>query len=228
MLSIAIVIFREILEISLIVGVLLAATRGLEKRTPWVLMGLLVGLAGACVIAVFTDVISTTFEGMGQEVMNAAILFIAASLIAWTVLWMARHGRELTQHFKQVGEEVKAKNKPMYTLAIVIALAVLREGAEIVMFIYSAIVTGNSIYQLILGALLGTCAGIAVGVAIYFGLMKIPTVKIFSVTSWLLIFLVAGMVASGFGYLAAAGKVPAEASGRVGGGPFLPCAANYN
>ncbi|MBI3601777.1 MAG: FTR1 family protein [Candidatus Omnitrophica bacterium] len=208
MLSIAIVIFREVLEIALIVGVLLAATRGLPKRTPWVWMGLLAGLAGACVIAVFADVISAAFEGMGQEVMNAIILFTAAFLIAWTVLWMSRHGRHLTQHFKHVGEQVKSKREPMYTLATVVGLAVLREGAEIVMFIYSALVTGGKIYQLTIGALLGMCAGASVGMAIYYGLMKIPMKKIFTVTNWLLIFLVAGMVASGFGYLAAAGKVP--------------------
>lgn len=208
MLSIAIVIFREVLEISLIVGVLLAATRGLPKRTPWVWMGLLSGLIGACIVAIFADAISAAFEGVGQEVMNATILFIAASLIAWTVIWMSRHGRELTQHFKQVGHEVKSKHKPMYTLAVVVGLAVLREGAEIVMFIYSALVTGGQIYQLSIGALLGALAGIAVGVAMYYGLVKIPTKQIFNVTSWLLILLVAGMVASAFGYLAAAGKVP--------------------
>jgi FTR1 family protein len=208
MLSIAIVIFREVLEISLIVGVLLAATRGLPKRLPWVWSGLLGGLLGACVVAVFADAISSAFEGIGQEVMNAVILFIAASLIAWTVLWMSRHGKELTDHFKHVGHEVKVKHKPMYTLAVVIALAVLREGAEIVMFIYSALVTGGKIPTLATGALLGGLAGVAVGVALYYGLVKIPTKKIFTITSWLLIFLVAGMVASAFGYLAAAGKVP--------------------
>ena len=208
MLAIAIVIFREVLEISLIVSVLLAATRGVPKRAPWVCVGLLVGLAGACLIAIFANAISSAFEGVGQEVMNSVILFTAALLIGWTVLWMSRHGRELTEHFKKVGQEVKTKHKPMYTLAMVVSLAVLREGAEIVMFIYSAIVTGGRIYQLTIGALLGTCAGVAAGVAIYYGLIQIPMRKIFSVTSWLLIFLVGSMVASGFGYLAAAGKVP--------------------
>ena len=208
MFAIAIVIFREVFEIALILGVLMAATRGLPKRIPWVLMGLLMGLAGAVLIAFFAEGISQLAQGMGQEIMNAGILFIAAFLIAWTVLWMTRHGRELTQHFKEVGQAVIKGKKPMYTLAVVVALSVLREGAEIVMFIYSALVTGGQPHFLIMGGILGTCAGAAVGVALYYGLMKIPTKQIFTVTSWLLIFLVAGMVAQAFGYLTAAGAVP--------------------
>ncbi len=208
MFSIAVVIFREVLEISLILGVLLVATKGLPKRGPWVWMGLVLGVAGSVTVAIFADVISRAAEGMGQEMMNAIILFIAAFLIGWTVLWMTRHGRELTHHFKQVGAAVIKGQKPMYTLAVVVALSVLREGAEVVMFIYSAMVTGGKVYQLAMGGMLGACAGIAVGMAIYYGLMKVPTRQIFAVTSWLLIFLVAGMVAQGFGFLSAAGQVP--------------------
>ena len=208
MFSIAVVIFREVLEIALIVGVLMAATKGLPKRGPWVGMGMVLGSAGAVIIAIFADIISQAAQGMGQELMNAVILFIAAFLIGWTVLWMTRHGRGLTQHFKAVGQAVIKKERPMHTLAVVVALSVLREGAEIVMFIYSAIVTGGSVPHLVMGGLLGTGAGIAVGMAIYYGLTKVPTRQIFTVTSWLLIFLVAGMVAQGFGYLSAAGRVP--------------------
>ena len=208
MFSIAIVIFREVLEIALILGVLMAATKGLPKRSPWVWMGMVMGLAGAVLIAIFADAISQAAQGMGQEMMNAIILFIAAFLIGWTVLWMTRHGRELTKHFKDVGHAVTSRQKPMYTLAVVVALSVLREGAEIVMFIYSAVVTGGKAYYLVMGGLLGSCAGIMVGMAIYYGLMKVPTRQIFAVTSWLLIFLIGGMVAQAFGYLVAAGRVP--------------------
>lgn len=208
MFSIAIVIFREVFEIALVLGVLMAATKGLPKRSPWVWLGLAMGVAGSVAIAMFAEGISQLAEGMGQEMMNAIILLIAAFLIGWTVLWMTRHGRQLAQHFKEVGKDVLENRKPMYTLAIVVALSVLREGAEIVMFTYSAVVTGGETQQLILGGLLGALSGIAVGVAMYFGLMKVPTKQIFTVTSWMLVFLVAGMVVQAVGYLTAAGKVP--------------------
>ena len=121
---------------------------------------------------------------------------------------MNRNGRELTQHFKEVGTAVIKGKKPKYTLTIVVALSVLREGSEIVMFVYSAIVTGGKTHLLIIGSLFGICMGIFAGVGIYYGLMKIPIKKVLTVTSWLLMLLVAGMVAQAFGYLSAAGRVP--------------------
>ncbi len=208
MFSIAIIVFREVLEISLILGVLLAATKGLNNRTPWVWAGLLLGIAGAGVVAFFADAISQAAQGMGQEMMNATILFIAAILIGWTIVWMNKNGREMTQHFKEIGKAVIGGQKPKYMLTVVVALSVLREGSEIVMFIYSAIVTGNKVPLLIIGSAAGTCMGIIAGAGIYLGLMKIPLRKVLTVTSWLLILLVAGMVAQAFGYLSAAGRVP--------------------
>lgn len=208
MFPIAIVVFREILEIALILGVLLAATKGLPGRAPWVWLGLLLGILGAGIVAIFANAISQAAEGMGQEMMNAIILFIAAILIGWTVIWMNQHGRELAHHFKEVGKEVITGKKPKCTLTIVVALAVLREGSEIVMFIYSALVTGTKVPFLILGGVFGVGAGILAGFVIYYGLMKLPTKKIFTVTNWLLMLLVSGMVAQAFGFLSAAGKVP--------------------
>ena len=140
--------------------------------------------------------------------MNATILFIAAVLIGWTVIWMNRNARELTQHFKKIGKDVIKGTKPKYMLTVVVALSVLREGSEIVMFLYSAIVTGGKTYLLIIGSIVGTCMGIIAGFVIYYGLIKIPIKKVLTVTSWLLMLLVAGMVAQAFGYLSAAGKVP--------------------
>lgn len=208
MFSIAVVIFREMFEIALIVGVLMAATRGLAKRGQWVMVGVLSGIAGSVLLAFFADRISQAAEGMGQEVLNAIILLIAATLIGWTVLWMSRHGWELTQHLKQVGHAVVKGEKPIHTLAIVVALTVLREGSEIVMFTYSAFITGGRPFDLILGFLFGAFTGGAVGTILYYGLIKIPTKQIFSVTSWLLMFLVAGMVSQAAGFLTAAGKLP--------------------
>ncbi len=227
MFSITLIVFREVFEISLIVSILMVATKGLAKRAQWVGIGILLGIAGAILIAFFADFISQAAQGMGQEMLNATILLIAATLIGWTTIWMTSNGRHLTQEFKQIGQEVIQGRKPMYTLAIVVALSVLREGAEIVMFTYSAFMTGGKLYQLIGGGLLGMCAGVAVGVILYYGLMKVPTKKIFQVTSWMLIFLVAGMVAQAFGYLTAAGRIPEiiptvwDTSGIVSDGSFL-------
>ena len=72
MLATAIIVFREVLEAALIIGIVLAATRGLLKRGSWVGAGVAAGAAGAGLVAVFADVIASAFAGIGQEVFGVA------------------------------------------------------------------------------------------------------------------------------------------------------------
>ena len=199
MLSFAIIVFREVLEIALILGVLVAATRGLAHRGQWVWIGLIAGVIGSLIVAAFAEVISNAMEGMGQELFNAIVLSAAAILIGWTVVWMRRQAWSITQAMKQVGLAVIKGEKPFYTLAIVIGLTVLRDGSEIVMFTYGALASGENVLAVISGSLLGSFLGIGVGGGLYYGLVKISPKNIFSVTSWLLMFLAAGMASQAAG-----------------------------
>ena len=78
MLQIAIIVFREILEIALIVGILTAATKEIPGRTRWIVGGLSLGVITSAIIALFTDKISDSLDGMGQEFFNGLILIAAA------------------------------------------------------------------------------------------------------------------------------------------------------
>ena len=208
MLSIAIIIFREVLEVSLILGVLLAATKGLAGRKRWVWAGFSGGVMGAAAVAYFAKAISNLVEGMGQEVFNAGVLMLAAALIAWTVVWMSRHGRKLTQHFQEVGRAVKEGEQPLSMLAAVMALSMLREGSEMVLFTYGVLASGEKFSAVLSGCAAGLAAGSFIGVLLYYGLVKISPKHLFSVTAWLLAFLASGMVSQALGYLASAGFVP--------------------
>ncbi len=205
MLSTAIVIFREAFEIALILGVVLAATRGLPKRSHYVWGGFLGGAIGASLISLFIDTISSGFEGVGQELMNAAILFAAAFFIGWTVVWMRTHAHVMVTKIKTVGKAVAENQTPYFALSLVIGLAVLREGAEIALFTYSMVAAGQHAGDIILGSLLGAAAGAGMGALLYFGLIKIPTKHLFTVTSGLLTLVVSGLTAVGCGFLVAAG-----------------------
>lgn len=204
MLSTAIIIFRETLEISMILSVVLAATRGLAGRMRWILGGFLAGLSGAGVVALFAEAISNAASGMGQEFFNALILFTAATVIGWTAVWVRIHAREMVTHFREVGQEVTSGKLPGISLAVVIGLALLREGSEIVLFIYSMTLT-QSVASIIFGSIFGLLLGSIVGAALYFGIIKMSPKYMFKVTGILLILLVAGLSAQGAGYLTAAG-----------------------
>jgi len=208
MLSTAIIVFREILEISLIIGVLLAATKGLSSRGRLVLGGLIAGILGSVVVAFFAEAISNAAEGMGQELFNAIVLFAAAVLIGWTVIWMRRYGRTLKKHFEEVGGAVIRGEKPLYTLAVVVALSVLREGSEIVLFTYGVMASGANIFAISMGAMVGLVSGTAVGVALYYGLLRISPRALFSITGWMLILLASGMVSQALGLLQMGDFIP--------------------
>jgi high-affinity iron transporter len=205
MLSTAIVIFREALEIAMILGVLLAATRGLKGRMPWILGGIGAGVLGACVVAYFAGTIASAIAGSGQELFNALILLAAAAMIGWTLVWMRKHARELTAQLRGVGQAVSEGSLPFYSLSVIIGLALLREGSEIVLFVYGMLLGDQSITSIAMGSLLGATFGFAAGALLYLGLLRVAAKHLLNVTSGLLMLLVAGLTSQAVAYLSAAG-----------------------
>jgi high-affinity iron transporter len=213
MLGALIIVFREVIEAGLIVGIVMAATRGVYGRGRWVSIGVVAGVLGACFVAIFAGAISRAFEGSGQELFNASVLGIAVVMLMWHNAWMARHGREIAEEMRNIGVAVSEGAKPLTALAIVVGLAVLREGSEVVLFLYGIFASGTSGMSLLIGGILGLGAGAAFTALTYFGLLAIPTRYIFSVTSWLIALLAAGMAAQSVQFLNNAGF--AEVLGRT-------------
>lgn len=205
----ATIVFREIIEVALVLGIVMAATRGLPGRWFLACCGLTLGVIGSIFIAFFTDKISAAIDGMGQEIFNACIMFIAVGFLSWTVIWMKKHGREMAQNLKAVGQDVVEGKRSLYIIVGVIALATFREGAEIVLFTYGMTASGAfPLSEIILGGIIGGIGGAIVGAALYFGLLKAFQKHLFTVTSWMLIILTAGMAAQGANFLIAAGILP--------------------
>jgi high-affinity iron transporter len=207
MLGAVVIVFREVIEAGLIIGIVMAATRGVVRRGRWVTFGVIGGVLGASIVAVFAGAISDAFQGAGQELFNASVLSIAVIMLMWHNAWMARHGREIAAEMRSVGAAVSEGAKPLTALAIVVGLAVLREGSEVVLFLYGIIASGTTGSALLVGGLLGIAAGAAFTALTYFGLLAIPTRHIFSVTSWLIALLAAGMASQAAQYLNNAGLV---------------------
>lgn len=204
----AIIVFREVLEAALIVAVVLGATRGIRGRGYWVLCGIGLGLVGAGVVAVFAGKLAGAFQGSGQELFNATVLLVAVVMLGWHNVWMSSHGRKLAAEVKSLGQAVNVGAKPLSALLVVTSLAVLREGSETVLFLYS-LAASQASTGLLLGSLLGLGAGVSVGWLLYRGLLRIPVRHFFTFTGWLVLLLAAGLAASAAGYLIQANLLPA-------------------
>ena len=143
MLGALIIVFREVIEAGLIVGIVLAVTRGLRGSRLAIAAGVLAGVVGAALVAAFAGAIGEALEGIGQEVFNATILIIAVVMLTWHNVWMASHGRELAADVKRVGEAVRSGSRSVFALGIVCAVAVMREGSEVALFMYGLLAAGG-------------------------------------------------------------------------------------
>ena len=215
MLASAIIIFREVLEAALIISIVLAATRGVIRRKRWVSGGVLMGIALASIVAYFASNIADMAEGLGQEIFNAAVLTAAVLMLAWHNIWMATHAQELTARMKLVGTSVAEGQTPMHMLAVVVALAVLREGSEFVLFLYGMAASAVGTMNMVIGGTLGLTGGIIVGTGLYLGLLRIPAKLMFQVTGWLILLLAAGLMSEAARFLVQADLLPTLSIGPL-------------
>jgi high-affinity iron transporter len=205
----AIIVFRETVEAALVTGIVLAACKGVPGRGAWVGGGIAAGILGAVLVALSAQTIADMASGMGQELFNAMVLLLAVAMLGWHNVWMQRHGRELAQEASAVGRAVASGARPLYAVAVVVGVAVLREGSETVLFLYSiAAGEGGGVPAMLLGGTVGLLLGVALGAALYFGLLRIPVRHLFAVTSALILLVAAGMASQAAAFLVQADLLP--------------------
>jgi high-affinity iron transporter len=213
MLATAIIIFREVLEAALIIGILAAATRNISGSRRWLVAGVLVGLAGSGMVAASTDVIGQLANGIGQEIFNAIVLGIAVTMLAWHNIWMSSHGAALAANASALGRDISDGRSESSALFLIVGLAVLREGSESVLFLYGIAASdegGQS--AMLLGGLFGVLGGSAVGYGIYAGLLRLPVRWFFTATGVLVLLLAASMASQAAHFLIQADLLPSLAA----------------
>ena len=160
---------------------MLAASKGTPRRSLWVSAGIALGVLGACIVAGFAAEIAAAVEGMGQEIFNATILFAAVGMLGWHNVWMGRHGKEMAMEASALGRDVASGSRPLYALALVVGIAVLREGSELVLFLYGvAAAGGGGVVNMLGGGAIGLLGGAVVGTGLYLGLLRIPARHLFA------------------------------------------------
>ena len=209
MLATLIIVFREVLEAGLIVGIVLAATEGVARRGRWIAGGIAAGVAGAALLAGFAGALANAFSGNGQELFNATILSVAVVMLTIHVTWMASHAGQMARDMKAMGRSVAAGDRSLSAMALVVALAVLREGSEVVLFLFGiATSSGAGGLSMLTGGALGVAAGAAMSWLLYRGLTAIPMRHLFKVTNGMISLLAAGMAGQAAAILAGAGYLP--------------------
>ncbi|MBC7499424.1 MAG: FTR1 family protein, partial [Herminiimonas sp.] len=166
-------------------------------------------------------------EGVGQDIVNAAILALAFVMLAWHVISASRHGMQAAGEARQLGRAVQEGVSTPWALIVAVALSVLREGAETVLFVTGMITsTGSADLAASSGALAGCVIGLVVGsvagLVLYLGLSRIPVRRLFAVTNTMVMLLAAAMASQLARSLIQAGLLPSLASPAWNTSQLLP------
>jgi high-affinity iron transporter len=214
----AIIVFRETLEAALFVGIMASATRGLAGRSRRLAAGVLAGSAGALALAAGAERISALADGVGQDLVNAGILAVALAMLTWHCVWVSNRGAQAAADARAVGSAFKQGQHAPWALTVVVALSVLREGAETVLFV-AGYAAGSGAADTIAGAVMGVLCGVAMGGLIYLGLSHVPIKRMFAVTNTLILLLAASIASQLARALSQAGVI------SVGGQPVWDTSA---
>ncbi|MDD9335748.1 MAG: FTR1 family protein [Rickettsiaceae bacterium] len=209
MFKIALVVFRECLEIALLLGVILAVTKQLEKSRIYIIAGVMLGIVSAALFAFFTRSITVAFSGLGDEIFNSGVILLTVALIGWTIVWMQGYGIKIKQNLNDLSVKISSGDSSYIMLVLIVAATILREGMEIIILVYSIssveIIDSNSY---LLGLIIGIVSGLTLGVIIYLGLIKIVNQQyIFRISSILLMLVASGFAAEAAGILSSSGII---------------------
>jgi high-affinity iron transporter len=208
MFKIAIVIFREFLEIAILLGIVLAATKSLRGRSRYIIAGVLAGVVGASLLAFFTTQLAVAFGGFGDEIFDVGVILLTVFVLGWTAIWMRGYSSQVKEEISLLASRIEKGNAHKVILTLIVAGTIFREGSEVVLFIYSFSSSQSlSGDQYLLGFAIGALGGLIVGSALYMGLLKFAGRYIFKVCFVLLIFIAAGLAAEAAGILTSTGFI---------------------
>jgi high-affinity iron transporter len=203
-------VFREVLEATLIVGVILGylrrTDRGTLSRYVWVGVG--GGVAASVAGAFAFEYLSGGFEGRAEELFEAVTMLVGATLLTTAIVWLARAARRTdVERAVEASLSDRGKGSARGGLALLAGVSVLREGIELVIFLAAA--GGGTGSGSLAGALLGFAAAVALGFAVFSAAIRVNLRAFFGATNVLLVLFAAGLVARGLHELAEAGVLPA-------------------
>ena len=202
-----IIVFREVLEGSLIVGILYTylrktdQTEAISRLWQGVVAALVASVIGSFLFQIFAD----GFEGRSAKLFEGLIMILAAAILGSMIVWMAKN-RNIADELKEKADDALSGDKVGYGIFALAFVSVFREGIETVLFLYGIIIKQGGLNITL--SFVGAALGIGLSFMIFVQGRKVPLKTFFNVTSILLIFVAAGMFTYGVHELESAKVIP--------------------
>ncbi|CAN2193021.1 FTR1 High-affinity Fe2+/Pb2+ permease [Candidatus Nanopelagicaceae bacterium] len=197
MLSTFLIALREGLEAALIVGILVAylVKTGRNRLLPSLWLGVSLAILASLALGGFLSFTSAELSDRGEEFFAGTTSFLAVGFVTWMVFWMKRAARGLRDELH--GKVDSAVGAGPIAIAITAFVAVVREGLETALFIYTNFKTVGAASSATIGLILGLALAVALGYLIYNRSVKINLSKFFQVTGTALVIVAAGVLSYG-------------------------------
>lgn len=195
-----VIVLREVLEAMLLICMLMASSTAMGYRFRWLGLALLLGVCGATIYALGLERISMSFDGFGQEIVNATLLIAIAVLLAG-------------HNYLAVKQLTDFSYRIPYGLLLLVfvgtvSMAMTREGAEIYLYGYSYGVLAGNKSSVFSGGAIGVGIGLSVGTFFYYGLKSLPRNKRLITCCVVSLVLAAGMMGQAALFLSQADLLP--------------------
>ena len=191
------IMFREVLEGVLVVGILytfIVKTGRLHLKKS-IINGVTASFIATGIFAVIFQIAYGGFEGKQAALFEGTTMLIAALLLSTMIIWMGRNKNVAASLEKEASDIIKKDKNVSLGLFALTFFAIFREGVEVVLFMYAIVIQSDGLS--ISGSILGSLVALMIGYTIFIQGKKVPLKKFFNVTSILLIFVCAGLVAYG-------------------------------
>jgi high-affinity iron transporter len=204
----ALILLREGLEGALIVAIVLAYLRKLDRRDRFGAIWLGTGVATAIAVAVGVALFLTVgeLEGDARKIVFAAIMASAAGVLTWMVFWMRRQARLLKGELQSKVDSALVVGSVL-ALAAVVFFGVLREGIETVLFFLAAAGQSSTLDSLV-GGSLGLLGALGLGYAFYRGAGWLDLRQFFMVSGALVLLFAAGLLSRALTEVQILGAIP--------------------
>ena len=201
-----IIVFREVLEGALIVGILYTYLNKTEQHGAIIRLwqGVISAIAASAVGSILFQMFSDGFKGQAAKLFEGIVMIAAAAILGTVIVWMARN-RNIAEELKEKADEALSADKVGYGIFALSFISVFREGIETILFLYGVMIKQGGLNITL--SLVGAVLGIGVAFLIFVQGRKVPLKTFFNVTSILLIFVAAGMFAYGVHELESAGMI---------------------
>ncbi len=209
MLSSLLITLREGLEAALIIGIILAYLARTDNRQSFkpVWLGTLLAVVASLIVGVAIYLLAGELTGRAEEIFEGLAMFVAAGVLTWMIFWMRKQAANIKTHLHAQIQSVLTSGSSL-GLVILAFIVVVREGIETVLFLFAATRVAESPLLFTVGGFLGLAIAIVIGYSIYKGSSKLNLRTFFNVTSLVLIFFAAGLLAYGIHEFIEAGIIP--------------------